>query len=190
MSDRAIQTAVQKLAGTFKADICKMYTGSIVSVDENASTCSVRVLLGNEDVIITNVLLQAAICDGLQVIPSIDSDVLIIGSTYNPYFVACFSDIDKLYLQVGDSSLTLYDKKQSGEQIVILNDGSYGGLVKVADLVTRLNKVEDALKQHILSFNTHVHASNGLPPATLDNQVVTNTQRSDIENKEVTHGKV
>lgn len=43
---------------------------------------------------------------------------------------------------------------------IIINGGQLGGLVKIAELVSKLNGIIDA-------FNSHIHASAGTPPTTV-----------------------
>jgi len=196
MSDRAIVTAIQKLAGTFKQDEVRLIQGVVKSVDEGASTCVVTTVSGDNEIDIPNVLLQSAVCDGLLIIPVVDSNVLVITSTYNSPFVCLYSDIKKVYLQIGDSSLTLFDSTQSDNSIIRINDGSYGGLIKIDDLVSRLNTIEN-------DINTLKTAFSGWTPVPNDGgaalkgatgawfgQQLTDTQKADIENPLITHGKI
>ena len=131
MDDRASQTAVEKLAGTFKADTVKLILCKVKSVDEAKATCEVT---GQGDVVIPNVLLQSAICDGLLVLPKVGSDVYVLTSKYNQPLIVQYSDVEKYYLQVGEAELTLKSdgsvkistKKTvdiaSGDNIISLDD--------------------------------------------------------------------
>lgn len=193
-SDRAIKTAIQKLAGTFKNDRVQLIIGSVKSVDEDKATCVVVI---ENDVELPNVKLQAAICDGLFILPKVNSDVYVLTSTYNDALIVQYSDIDKYYLQVGDSSFAVYDKAQNGGEQIVLNDGSYKGLVKVDDLVKKLN----ALEQKVSALNTAmktttiVLAPSGTYPLTTNPNVASLsdispvTKADDLQNKTVTHGK-
>jgi hypothetical protein len=78
-----------------------------------------------------------------------------------------------------------------------LNDGSYDGLVKVADLTTKLNNLENKVNDLVNAWSSFatVYApgspsSTGLP-ATVTNVTgtLTTTQQSDIENADIKHGK-
>jgi hypothetical protein len=191
MSDRAIQTAVEKLAGTFKKDTVEMLVGTVKSVDESKSTCTVVIENGVE---LPNVLLQAGVCDGLQVIPKKDSGVVVIKSTYNQPFIAVYSDVEKYYLQVGDGSLTVFKDTSNNQPLIQLNDGSYGGLIKIQELVNKINAIENLLNGFITIYNTHAHTATSLgSPTTVPSSVETQTispitQKSDIENTKVNHG--
>lgn len=199
--DRKIETAVSKLAGNFKADTVKLISGTIKSVDEDKATCVVTIENGVE---LPNVLLQASVCDGLLIIPKVGSTVYVLNSTYNDPFVTQFSDIEKYYLQVGDSSFTVFHQAQNGGDRIVLNDGSYKGIVKVDDLVTKLNALEDDLNNLKTALKTLLTTTvnepgNGAPSAfqialntglsTYYGKQFTDTTADDLQNKTVTHGK-
>lgn len=187
MSDRSIEYAVQKLAGTFKWDKLFLSVGTIKSVDEDKATCVVVV---ENDVEVPGVLLQANICDGLLMIPKIDSGVSILWSTNNPAFVVQFSDIEKYYLQVGDAELTI-----TSDGKIQLNDGSFYGLVKVEELVDKLNALENDLNTLKAAFSgwTPVPNDGGAAlkaaSATWAGDTFTDTVKADLENSDITHGK-
>ena len=75
---------------------------------------------------------------------------------------------------------------------IILRGETYGGLVKVKELVNRLNTIEKALNDFLNEFKSHSHldpVSGALPPPVSFVQPITPlTDRDDLENKEVTHG--
>ena len=185
MGDRALEYGIRKLAGTFGRDSVKLITGTVKSVDGN--TCVVVI---ENDVELPNVQLQSAICDGLLITPKVDSMVTVITSIYGLPFVSQFSDIDNLYLQVGDSSLTV-----NNDATIQLNDGSFGGLIKIEKLVEKINALEDLLNGFINIYNGHTHVVS-VAPGTSDPTLATEsqtisptTQKSDIENSDITHGE-
>lgn len=194
MPDRDIQTGIQKLAGTFKLDTVAMIQATVKSVDEDKATC---VCVAANDVEIPDVRLQSTVCDGLLIIPSIDSDVIIITSKYNEPFVALFGDVKKWYLQVGDSSDTI---TSDGKRV--FNDGKFGGLIKVKDpdntnagLLKKINNLENIVNAFIGKYNGHTHTASsfGAPttvPSTLQTDTLTPTQESEITSNLITHGKV
>ena len=186
MSDRAIKTAVQKLADTFKEDTVRLIIGTVESVDEDKAICSVKI---QNDVILPNVSLQASICDGLLIIPVVDSTVYVLTSKYNTPLVIQWSDIDKFMLQVGDSYLEV--KNDGSFQF---NDGSFDGLVKVGALVDKINALENLLNGFITIYNTHTHTASSfgapttVPSAIESQQINPITQQQDIENDKIKHG--
>lgn len=75
-------------------------------------------------------------------------------------------------------------------------DGSFGGLVEVANLTTKLNNLENKVNSIISTFNTHVHSgvqtgagSSAVSPTQVSG-TLTPTNRGDIENTYITHGNV
>ena len=201
-SDRSIEAAVRRLSGSHGADKVSLIVGTIKSVDEDKATCEVYI---QNDVVLPNVQLQAGVCDGLLVIPVKDSSVLVVTSLYSPPFIAQFSDVDKYYLQVGKSSFTVFNDAQSGEQSIVMNDGSYKGLVKVEDLVNHINTIEQDLNNlktllQTICTSTVNEPGNGAPSvfqifmnaqlASYYAQQITETQVDDLQNKNITHGKV
>jgi hypothetical protein len=177
------------MSGNFGQDRVQLLVCKVKSVDEDKSTCIVLSKSGKESVEIPNVSLQVGVCDGLQIIPKIDSDVLILRSTYQSPFVVNWSDIDKYYIQVGDSSFTI---ENDGK--MQLNDGSYDGLVKVKELTDKINALENLVNNllNTLKATTIPLAPSGTYPfAPLYasfNPIQPITQQSDIENINITHG--
>lgn len=86
-----------------------------------------------------------------------------------------------------DYAILLYSALDS----LTFMDGSFGGLVQVVALTTKLNNLENLVNDLISKYNIHTHpvsgASTGVPvvpePTTL-----TPTVRANIENSKITHG--
>lgn len=190
-SDRSIKAAIQQMAGTFGQDVVKLNVGVVKSVDEDKSTCTVLIKGINESVEVPNVNLQVGVCDGLQIIPAVDSEVLVITSTYNQSYIIQYSDVDKYYLQVGDSEVTI-----NNDGTMQLNDGSYDGLVKVKELTDKLNALENLVNNILNTLKTTtipLAPSGTYPFAPLYasfNAISPITQQQDIENDKITHGTI
>ncbi len=107
----------------------------------------------------------------ITIIPKQGSKVLvgIIENNESEAFVLQYSEID----------------------FVILRGDTHGGLIKINDLVNKLNTVENAINQLVQDFNTHTHTapsgatSSPIPTSTVN---IINTQVSDLENDKVKHG--
>lgn len=186
MSNRTIQQAIRTLAGV-SDDQVQLLTCEVLSVDEGARTCTVTTTSGRDTIEIENVRLMSTIDDGVLLVPTVGSTVLVSYSTYNQPFVSLFSSLDKVLFIVGDSSVEV----TSGE--IKMNDGSDGGLVKVIELTEKLNNLENKLNDLITLYNAHVHtsASAGSPTSTTPSIVagtLTPTVRTEIENQLVNHG--
>jgi len=87
--------------------------------------------------------------------------------------------------------------KYSGVDSITMLGGDLKGLVKVDDLVTQLNNLEDFVKDLAQKYNAHTHpyvnvsASAVTSPVLPPDQeigVITNTQASDLENTNIKQG--
>lgn len=141
----------------------------VVSVNDSARTAVVE-LLGEHPVEIP-VRLMASVDDGVLILPERDSTV-VVALTDDPY-IAMFSGVDR----------------------IILRGGQFDGLVKVADLVTKLNNLENKVNDLVSKFNTHTHiltlsagTGTAAPTTTLVTGTLTPTQQTDLENTNITHG--
>lgn len=158
--------AIQQLANTHLRDDVSVCIGEVTSVDVDARTCTVTTIGGNAVTDLVDVHLMAAVGDGLLVVPEIDSAVVVMWSKRMQPCVVMYSDIKEIYLTASNR--------------ITLNEGEFGGLVKVADLVDRLNKLEDAFNALNSKVNTLAPTPVILPLAP--------TVRAQIENPNVTHG--
>ena len=108
------------------------------------------------------VKLMTSVGDGLLLIPEVGSSVSVLDGQ-----IIGYSDLDEIWL--------------SGQQ--------HGGLVKVSELVDKLNNLEDKVNSIITTFNAHTHASTGAPPVPLvTGSPLTPTTINDLENPDVKHG--
>ena len=183
--EREIQEAVERLSGTKGTDTVTIVECTVNSVNESQRTCDCTTISGLP---VSGVRLMAEVEDGVLVIPAVDS-VLIVGysKTITP-FVCQFSSIDKVLVITGDTTVEIKDG------LIKFNDGSFEGLVKVADLVTKLNTLEQDLNTLKSVFNSWVvspadgGAALKATAATWYAQTITETVQNDLENKAVTHG--
>lgn len=170
--DRSIISAVQKMTGTYNIDTVYLVTANVLSVDEAAGTCSVEGISGNATTDIDGVEFQTVIADGVLIIPKVGSEVKVLFSKYTTPFIVQYSEVDKIYLAA---------------ELVQFSDGNLGGMVKVIDLTTKLNNLENKVNAILSSFNSHTHTSGGAgspttPPLAPIAGTLTPTQRADIEN--------
>ncbi len=175
MSDRQLIEAIQRLAGTHLSDEVYLVPCTVVSVDMDALTCDCSPIGGTAGTDLPNVALMAEVDDGEIRVPADNSVVLVMYSKRQKPFIALYSELAGIIINIGNSSFEI-----DGASVTI-NDGSYGGLVKISDLVTRLNNIENAFNL----LNTKV---NGLAPTPVIPPISVTTQPM-IENTLVTHGK-
>ena len=174
--DRSIISAVQKMTGTYNIDTVFLLTANVISVDENKGVCTVEGISGNASITLTNVELQTVVADGILIIPKVDSEVKVLYSKYTTPFICQYSEVEKMYLSA---------------DLVQFNDGALGGMVKVIELTTKLNNLENLVNSLISTFNSHTHTSAApgsptTPPLVPISQTLTPTQRADIENTIIT----
>lgn len=186
MSDRQIQEAVQRLAGTQLSDQVTIVEGEVTSVDLSTRSCTVVTTSGHSVAEIQGVRLMSVVDDGVLIVPSVGSSVIVSYTKRLEPFVCQFSQVDRVLVITGSASIEVKDGQTT------FNDGSYGGLVQIAALVKKLNSLEDLLNDLITKYNTHIHpATSGTtsPTTTQETKTVTRTKQSDLENTTVVHGK-
>lgn len=170
--DRAVIEAVRILAGTNKFTAAWSADAEVVSVDVMARTCEVRIVSGKTANSLPGVRLMASVDDGILVVPAVGSTVVVILADQITPYVAQYSEVDTIVLRGGD----------------------LGGLVKVEDLVTRLNNLENKVNDLLTAYNSHTHpgvqsggSSTGATTSGGGGQV-TLTDRADIENEKIKQG--
>lgn len=134
--------------------------GNVVSVDTVNRTCVVNVLDSETDIIGVRLHVTGTSANGLYYKPAIGSLVGISPIFSFEYAVILYSDIDE----------------------IVFLDGSFGGLVRVEDLTTKLNNLENKVNE-IITWGATV-----TPP--LATSPLVPTDQSEIENPLVQHGTV
>lgn len=167
---REIKTAIERLANV-NGTTAGCFLASVVKVNTEERTCVVKGIDATATTEYTDVMLQADTANGLLIEPAIDSTVLVAFNRRGYAFVAMFSEVQRVTIVAA-----------SGIQF---NDGSFGGLVKVEELVSKLNRIENAFNSHT---HTGVQTGSGSTgtPAT---QITPLTTKANIENTTVTHGQ-
>lgn len=190
MSDRQLQEAVQKLAGTQLRDEMYMIQCVVDSVDIAARTCSCTSVGGHATVEFADVRLMAEVDDGFFRVPTIGSVVFVTYSKRNDPIISLFSSVDQVIIITGNTSLSIKDGS------VKFNDGSFGGLIKIDELIKKLNNLENLVNDLANKHNTHTHiltlssgTGTAAPTTTIEPKTLTVTQKKDLENAQVTHGK-
>ena len=181
MSDRAIIESITKMIGIKNLDPVYYVNAIVNSVDISTRTCDCTTVDGHTEYDLPNVKLMAVVDDGLLIEPVIGSSVMVIFSQIVEPFICQYSEIQNI-------TIIAANKTQ-------LNDGSYGGLIRVIDLVTKLNNLEDLVNDLVEKFNSHTHIlalSSGTGTAAVtanpETTVLEDTVRSDIENSMIVHG--
>ena len=136
--------------------------------EDNTLTCSPI----NDDSDFVNVRLQAGPGDGVLITPKLNSVVIVQPINEITGYVSLFSEIES----------------------VQYFDGSLGGFVKVEQLTEKLNNLESEINQlkNLFAQWTVAPSDGGAAlkaiTASWSSDTITETNRSEIENKKLTHG--
>lgn len=189
MSDRKIKEAVQQLAGTSLSDEVYIVVCSVESVNEDTRTCDCVAISGKAGVDIPGVQLMAEVDDGFLLIPAVESTVIVAYSKRNVPYITMFSEITKVLIITGDTTIEVKDGS------IKLNDGTFGGLIKIEELINKINRLENKVNSFIEKYNIHTHTGvqtgggiSGTTPST-ETEIQPVTQKSDLENTLITHGQ-
>jgi len=158
---------ISDLIRTIVGDNESFYFGEVTEV--NGVICSVQPI-DETQAEFTNIRIVAEESDaGFYPIPKVGSQVIICIIGGNSGYIAMFGELE----------------------IIALRGDQYGGLVKIDDLVTKLNNLENKVNGIINTYNLHTHTETGAttsPTTSLVVGTLTNTTKSDLENENVKHG--
>jgi hypothetical protein len=165
------------------------FVASVQEVDEEQATITALPVGGPE---LTDVRLRAAIDgaeDGVILFPEVGSTVLvgIIGNDPDTAFVCRCSVVQKAKLKIGDSTLEI------STEGFLMNGGSLGGLINIADLVEKLNAIEQDLNQIKTAFSSWVPvpqdggAALKTAAGSWAGSTLTQTLQGDLEDTKITH---
>lgn len=167
--------------------ICK-----VDSIDENKRVVDVTPV--NDAAKIHDCRIQAEIekTKGIAIFPKKDSFVVVTFISKNHAFVSLTSEIDKIVVDFPEISGSIDTIKIKGTKIT-LNDGNNSGIVKVIELTQKINTIER-------DINTLKTIFSGWSPISQDGgaalksaaaawiaQMITETNKSDIENTDIKH---
>ena len=184
MSNQAIISAIQNIAGMHNEDKTTIIIAEVNSVDKEARTANVTTI-SNTASNTYDVNLQAVAADGCIIIPSIGSTVLIASSKYTTPIIFQHSDIDEVIYYVNNFEVNV-------ETNVKFNGGNYGGMVKPYALLDKLYDITTAINNIItwgksLTINSTTGDLQGpLFPPTINPLPFSNIE--EIANDKVTHG--
>ena len=150
--------------------ICK----TITDVDQNTMTVDCMPTDEESGMIFSVRLISNGLSKGFTLIPKKGSLVFVHILKGGVAYIAMTSDLEAVHL----------------------NGESYKGLVKIDDLITRLNNIEDAVNNLIYAFTNHTHPyvnftagpATTSPTTQVDNDHLTKTTIEMIENPDVKHG--
>lgn len=156
----------------------QVLTGKVIAVDEDKLTIDVDLLDGRKRF---GVSLQSSASpgdDGLIVYPQVNSFCIIAQVAMGKNYTLINADrIDKLRVKIGDQTLEM---TEDGFEF---NGGQKGAMVVIAELVSKLNRLEQAMTNH-----QHAYVSPGGPAVTTTNgtQLITpQTTINDLSNNDI-----
>lgn len=176
------------LAGTAGMKNTRFFTGEVKTVTEDERTCSVEGVMDNETITYNDVNLSMERNDGVIEFPSIGSTVMVAKMPDGETYIVRGSDIDKWLCYIDTDN-----KLEADVNGFVFNNGNFGGLVKVFDLVNKLNAIESDLNTLKTAFSTWIvvptdgGAALKAIAATWYGSVITPTVASDLENLKVKH---
>ena len=113
----------------------------------------------------------------LKITPVIDSIVLATFLSKDTAFISLYSEVETIELR--------------GDQ--------YGGLIKIEELVDKINRLESKVNDLVKTFNTHTHITTATvsatpvpgvitPPTAPETPITPITTVKDLENEAIKHG--
>lgn len=165
----------------------QVVVGKVTDIDESNATCTVSI---QGEPIRYDVQLRSVVNsnDGFVIIPELNSYVLLGIINNNPVhsFIVAYSDIQKVLIKNTDG-ITF-----EISNTIKLNGNQYGGLVKIKELVQRLNAIENAFNELLNDYKMHNHTH---PQGATTGLIIPNTQMplnnttiNDLENNKIQHG--
>lgn len=154
---------------------------TVESVNDNDRSCTCKPVRTNK-AMIKKVKLSAKYgAASIYYKPKIGSYVMVSFVNNVQGFVTAYSDIELMSIVIDNSSLTVDPSKFE------FNGGTNGGLVKVADLVMALNRLESRMTSH---QHLYVTPAGSPAPTVADpstNTPLTPSTSNQLSNDKVTH---
>jgi len=122
---QAIRQAVRQLAGS---GIKWCYIGTVVSVDKSKNVCIINPLNGDAEITDVRLNAEESSTKGIVIYPKEGSVVMVSMYDNMNGYISMFSEVESVGIQASEK--------------ITLNGDSFGGLVKINELVTELLKVK------------------------------------------------
>ena len=187
MSDGIVRDILEKIV---KGNTKNTYPffGTVLSVDVSKKSCTVEPSNGDADIL--DVKLIADQSKAILLIPKIGSKVVVSMFDKDNAFIELTSEVDKIEITIDSQKLEI---DTNG---FVFNTGNFGGLIKIEELVNKLNRIENdinTLKQIFSTSWIPVPNDGGAALKTAaaawsGNQLNPITSVSNLENTKVKHG--
>lgn len=178
-SDQLVR-AIREIARDPNAEVYAVLA-EVIAVDEGERTCTIEPL--NGDAQVTGIRFANSANAMFLAVPAIGSIVLVDFFEDSEGYISMFSEVDSLVFSTTPGN------------VIQLQDGSFGGIVKVTDLVSKLNAIEqdiNNLKSAISDWTPVPNDGGAALKAALASyagSTLTQTTRQDLENESITHGE-
>lgn len=175
-----IRRALKQLVGEkIQVIPCK-----VISVDKTNCTCELEPI--NGDAGISDARLRASIngsSAGVILFPKPDSFVLagMIMNKDEAWMIIKMDEIESILISVE----TAFKCEVNNAGNVLINDGTFGGLIKIQELVNKVNFLENRLMTH---QHTVVSLGAVTTPDPLSNAPFDITIIDELENNKIKHG--
>lgn len=184
-----LQRLIEAIARKGQAPLL-VTVGKVSNIDEDKRICDITI---DDDLTLNNCRLNAIIdsySNKLLIVPKDNSMVafIAIGGKLTEPLVIAYSEIEKILLTIGESDILIEDGK------IEMNGGNLGGLIKLQQLESNLNKLKNYVEDLATMASTAM-----APMAALDggasvttfntNWGATNAAFSfeDMEDTKITH---
>ena len=169
-----IKEAIEKLANTHDVEYVNILKCEVISVSDTEIVCKpVNSKIASEIIVpLLNLNGNTISCT-----PSIESIVLVAITNKNLITLLSVDDADEINI--------------SANLKIEFNGGEFGGLVKINELLEKINNLENLLNDLIVKYNTHTHAVSGavaIITTLLETESLIPTMLNEIENENITHG--
>jgi hypothetical protein len=185
-TNRSIRDLMREIVKDPNAEIYSV-VGEIIEIDETARTCDVKPLNGDAEIFGVRLQSESNSTDGFVIIPTKNSVGIVTFINRTTGILSVCNKIDKVILK-SEIEINIDCEK------ITFNGGSNDGLIKINDLITKLNAVENDLNDLKTIFSaTWVPvpqdggASLKTASASWAGATITPTQKSDIENDKIKH---
>jgi hypothetical protein len=188
MTEGEISNELKKMFGQFLA---AAFVGKVTNVDNAESDALIEV---EHNELTYDVKLKSVVDSAdkhLIQVPKVGSYVFCVslGNSDEKYMAVLFNEVEKVIYQGENISLVIDDQ----EGTIVINDGENGGLIKIEELVSKINALESKVNELLQTLQAVVIplAPSGTYPFATDFGDITpiqpETQVSDIENDKIKH---
>ncbi len=180
-----LEEAIQILAGK-REPILKLCR--VDSVDKDKRTADCTPLDDTAPLLACNLQANQIGEEGLVLFPKVGSFVLVgLMDGYDQGAVLMTDDLESIEVKFNEQTFKMT------EEGIVLNGGEFGGLIKIEELTTKINTIEDDINSLKQAVSTWLPAPNDGGAALKGSisswagQQIVKTKKSDYENEKVKH---